>query len=102
MAARLGYDGLEVMVWTDPVSQDAEALRRLSDHYGVPILSVHAPCLLLTQRVWGLDPWAKLVRARQAAEGLGARTVVVHPPFRWQRDYAREFVAGIERLADET
>jgi sugar phosphate isomerase/epimerase len=102
MAARLGYDGLEVMVWTDPVSQDAEALRRLSDHYGVPILSVHAPCLLLTQRVWGLDPWAKLVRAREAAERLGAQTVVVHPPFRWQRDYAREFVAGIERLAGET
>ena len=27
IAARLGYDGVEVMVWTDPVSQDPEALR---------------------------------------------------------------------------
>src|SRR6266540_7321725 len=25
IAARLGYDGVEVMVWTDPVSQDIEA-----------------------------------------------------------------------------
>jgi sugar phosphate isomerase/epimerase len=102
LAARLGYDGVEVMVWTDPVSQDAEALRRLSDYHGVPILALHAPCLVITQRVWGADPWGKLQRARSAAERVGANTVVVHPPFRWQRDYARDFRAGIERMAGET
>ena len=102
VAARLGYDGVEVMVWTDPVSQDPEALKRLSDYHGVPILAVHAPCLIITQRVWGTDPWAKLVRARSAAESLGADVVVVHPPFRWQRDYARDFLTGIKRMSDET
>ncbi|MGW7521718.1 sugar phosphate isomerase/epimerase family protein [Streptomyces sp. NPDC054796] len=102
IAARLGYDGVEVMVWTDPVSQDIEALRRLSDFHGVPVLAVHAPCLLITQRVWSTDPWVKLQRARSAAERLGASTVVVHPPFRWQRSYAREFVRGVWRMADET
>ncbi|GGU52598.1 sugar phosphate isomerase/epimerase [Streptomyces cavourensis] len=102
IAARLGYDGVEVMVWTDPVSQDIEALRRLSDYHQVPILAVHAPCLLITQRVWSTDPWVKLQRARAAAEKLGASTVVVHPPFRWQRNYARDFVNGIWRMADET
>ncbi|MEU2455558.1 sugar phosphate isomerase/epimerase [Streptomyces sp. NPDC012765] len=102
IAARLGYDGVEVMVWTDPVSQDVDALRRLSDHHGVPILAVHAPCLLITQRVWSTDPWTKLQRAQAAAERLGASAVVVHPPFRWQRQYARDFVTGIWRMADET
>ncbi len=102
VAARLGYDGVEVMVWTDPVSQDVDALRRLSDHHGVPVLAVHAPCLLITQRVWSTDPWVKLQRAKQAADRLGADTVVVHPPFRWQRGYARDFVRGIWRMADET
>lgn len=102
LAAKLGYDGLEVMVWTDRVSQDPEALRRLSDRFSVPILAVHAPCLLATQRVWTTDPWTKLRRARAAAELLGAQTVVVHPPFRWQREYAREFRAGLARMADET
>jgi sugar phosphate isomerase/epimerase len=72
MASRLGYDGVEVMVMTDAVSQDPVALRRLSDHYAVPILSVHAPCLLVTQRVWGTDPWGKLVRAREVALPLAA------------------------------
>jgi len=102
IAARLGYDGVEVMVWTDPVSQDIEALRRLSDYHRIPILAVHAPCLLITQRVWSTDPWTKLQRARAAAERLGASTVVVHPPFRWQRQYARDFVDGVWRMADET
>jgi sugar phosphate isomerase/epimerase len=102
LAAKLGYDGVEVMVWTDPISQDPYALQRLSEHYQVPILAIHAPCLIITQRVWGTDPWAKLVRARNAADAVGATTVVVHPPFRWQRDYARDFVAGIRRMSEET
>ena len=102
IAGRLGYDGVEVMVWTDPVSQDVTALRRLSDYHEVPILAVHAPCLVITQRVWGTDPWVKLVRARDAAEELGAQAVVVHPPFRWQREYARQFLSGIQSMAGET
>ncbi len=102
IGARLGYDGVEVMVWTDPVSQDVEALRRISDYHAMPVLSLHAPCLLITQRVWTADPWEKLRRSQEAAERLGARTVVLHPPFMWQRDYARGFKEGIERMADET
>jgi sugar phosphate isomerase/epimerase len=102
LAGKLGYDGVEVMVWTDPVSQDPYALKRLSEHYGVPILAIHAPCLIITQRVWTTDPWVKLQKAQFAAELLGAQTVVVHPPFRWQRDYARGFRAGVRKLANET
>jgi sugar phosphate isomerase/epimerase len=102
LAAKLGYDGVEVMVWTDPVSQDPYALQRLSQHYEVPILAIHAPCLIITQRVWTTDPWTKLQKAQFAARLLGAETVVVHPPFRWQRDYARGFRTGLRRLAEET
>ncbi len=102
LAASLGFDGVELMVFTDALSQNIDSVRRLSDHYGVPVLAIHAPCLLVTQRVWGTDPWAKLVKSQKAAEHLGASTVVVHPPFRWQRDYARGFVAGVARMDDET
>lgn len=99
-AARLGYDGVEVMVTTDPVSQDASVLRKLSDYHGIPVVAIHAPNLLITQRVWGRDPWLKLEKSRELAEALGAKVVVVHPPFRWQRDYARYFQAGIAEMAD--
>lgn len=102
LAKQLGYDGLEIMVWSDPISQDVAALRQLSDYYQLPILSIHAPCLVVTQRVWTTDPWEKLQRAKAAAERLGAQTVVVHPPFRWQREYARGFKAGIDQMAQET
>jgi sugar phosphate isomerase/epimerase len=102
LASRLGYDGVEVMVWTDPVSQDASALRRLSEHYELPIVSVHAPTLLITQRVFGAEPWLKLDRSCELAAAVGARTVVVHPPFRWQRDYAHDFEGGIRELEDRT
>jgi sugar phosphate isomerase/epimerase len=66
------------------------------------VLAIHAPCLIITRQVWGTEPWGKLVRAQSVAEALESPTVVVHPPFRWQREYAREFIAGIERMADET
>ncbi|MGI5125942.1 sugar phosphate isomerase/epimerase family protein [Pseudonocardia sp. CA-107938] len=91
LAAELGYDGVELMVWADRPSQDVAAVERLSRTYGVPVLAVHAPCLVVTQRVWGADPVVRLRRSVQAASILGARTVVLHPPFRWQRQYASLF-----------
>jgi len=97
-AARLGFDGVEVMVSIDDVSGDIDAVRSLSEYHEIPIVSVHAPCLLLTQHVWGTDPWGKLHRSAEMALEVGSEVVVVHPPFRWQRDYARVFVSGIAEL----
>jgi sugar phosphate isomerase/epimerase len=102
LARRLGYDGVEVMVGIDPVAADIDAVEKLRDYHGIPVLAIHAPCLLITQRVWGADPWAKLERSAEAARRLDADVVVVHPPFRWQRDYARGFVEGIARLTETT
>lgn len=102
-AARLGYDGVEVMVLGDPLTQDAGLLNRWSQVYGVPVLSIHAPCLLVTQRVWGTsEPWVKLDRSIDLADQVGAEVVVLHPPFRWQRDYAAAFVDGIAEREDTT
>ena len=81
-AAKLGYDGVELMVWAETVSQDVDAIEKMSAKYSMPVLSVHAPCLLISQRVWGANPIDKLERSVRAAEQLGAQTVVVHPPFR--------------------
>ena len=102
LAARLGYDGLEVMVMPEPVSREAGALAALSDLHGIPIVSIHAPTLLLTQRIWGPDPWTKVDRSIELAQEVGASTVVVHPPFRWQREYAEGFVEGVKEREAET
>ena len=97
-AARLGYDGVELMVWAESVSQDIDAVAKLSRRYRMPVLSVHAPCLLISQRVWGANPITKLDRSVRAAEELGAQTVVVHPPFRWQRRYVEGFTEQVAEL----
>lgn len=101
-AAELGYDGIELMVWGEAVSQDINRVALLSERYQMPVLSVHAPCLLISQRVWGRDPIGKLARSVQAAEDLGAGTVVVHPPFRWQRRYVAAFDDLVQELESDS
>ena len=101
-ATALGYDAVEVMVGIDPTSRDVDAIKRLSDQHEIPVCAIHAPCLLITQRVWGTEPWGKLMRSAEMASAVGARTIVVHPPFRWQREYAAGFVEGIAKLEEDT
>jgi len=102
LARELGYDGVELMVWSERLSQDVAAVGRLAEAAGVPVLAVHAPCLAVTQRVWTADPVERLRRAVDAADTLGARTVVVHPPFRWQRRYAAVFDDEVRRAEEHT
>lgn len=101
-AASLGYDSIEVMVGIDALSQQTAAIKQLSEHHGMPVSAVHAPCLLFTQRVWGTEPWGKLERSAEMAQALGSDVVVVHPPFRWQKQYAASFVDGIAALEAST
>jgi sugar phosphate isomerase/epimerase len=100
LAADLGYDGVEVMVGLDAESQDVPLLRRFAARHQVRVLALHAPCLLITQRVWSADPVTRLRRSVAAASDLGAATVVVHPPFRWQRRYADAFADLVAELGD--
>jgi len=100
-AAKVGYDAVEVMV-IDALSQQISSVQQLSDHHGIPVSAIHAPCLLFTQRVWGTEPWGKLERSAEMASAVGAEVVVVHPPFRWQKEYAANFVNGIAALEEST
>ncbi len=101
-AAQVGYDAVEVMVGIDALSQQTSAIKQLIEHHEMPVCAIHAPCLLWTQRVWGTEPWGKLERSAELAAEVGADVVVVHPPFRWQKDYAAGFVDGIAALEAST
>jgi sugar phosphate isomerase/epimerase len=102
LAAEAGYAGVEVMVTRDPASQDPVAMRRLADRFGLTIGALHAPCLLLTRRVWGTDPVAKLERSIVAAGSAGIPLVVTHPPYRWQRSYRRWLDRTLPRRSGAT
>ena len=99
LAKEAGFDGVEVMVTNNEVTQDARALLEISERYGLPILAIHAPVLLLTHFVWGRDPAVKLERSAELARSVGATTVVVHPPFRWQAQYSRDFLRIVRATA---
>ncbi|GAA4514823.1 sugar phosphate isomerase/epimerase family protein [Brevibacterium yomogidense] len=101
-AARLGYDGVEVMITNNEETQDPGLMSRFARATGLPVLSVHAPTLLLMPRVMHRDHWEKLRRTAELAKEAGARTVVLHPPFRWQGDYAKNFVEGVRAMSEET
>ncbi|MGH7754253.1 MAG: sugar phosphate isomerase/epimerase family protein [Gemmatimonadales bacterium] len=98
VAQDLGYDGVEVMVTNNATSQNPEALIQLSHRYRQPIVSIHAPTLLLTQQVWGAA-WNKIEKSCEMAREVGCDTVVVHPPFRWQSNYAENFAEGVREIA---
>ncbi|AJT41939.1 sugar phosphate isomerase/epimerase family protein [Psychromicrobium lacuslunae] len=100
-AQDLGYDGLEVMVTNNATSQDAAALRTLTERYQLPVLAIHAPTLLLTQQVWGTY-WNKVEQSIKLAAELAASVVVVHPPFRWQSEYGRNFSSGVRDLSESS
>jgi sugar phosphate isomerase/epimerase len=99
LAAETGFSGVEVMVTKDPASQDGAAMRKLADRYDMSIGAIHAPCLLLTRRVWGTDPVGKVERSIEVAREAGAGLVVVHPPYRWQISYQRWLTDKLPELS---
>lgn len=100
VADDLGYDGVEVLVTGNSLTRDGDQLHALQQRYGLPVMAIHAPTLLLTQQVWG-GAWTKIQRSALLAHELGCDVVVVHPPFRWQGKYASGFEEGVRR-ANET
>ena len=97
--AEAGYDGAELMVTQDPTTQDAERVGPIAEREGTPIEVVHGPFLLLTRRVFGTDLISKARTSLALASALGARTMIVHPPFRWQRSFHRWLLEDGEQEA---
>lgn len=100
MGKEAGFDGIEIMVSANKQTRDPKYLNHLSQKYRLPILSFHAPTLLLTHFVWGKDPGVKLEKTAELAATVGASTVVVHPPYVWQKGYKDlllDLVTQVER-----
>jgi sugar phosphate isomerase/epimerase len=102
LAAECGYRGVEVMVTKDPESQDPARISALAEEFGLTVGALHAPCLLLTRKVWGTDPVGKIDRSVEAAADAGIPVVVVHPPYRWQRPFRRWLVQDLPGLEART
>ena len=98
LAADAGFDGVEIMVTSDRDTHDPRVIGALSERFGMPVLSIHAPVLFFSTFVFGRNPRVKLERSLALARDVGATTVVVHPPYRWQRRSAAAFVETVREL----
>ena len=80
-AARAGYDGVELLIDDRLDTRQPDYLKRLTEQYAVPILSVHSPFVAISG--WPRDEIKRIERSVALAEAVGARTVNVHVPFRF-------------------
>lgn len=99
VVAEAGFDGVELMVTQEAATQDASAVALAAGREGIAVPVVHGPFLLLTRRVFGTNLVIKARRSLELAAQLGADLMIVHPPFRWQRDFHRWLVDTSERDA---
>lgn len=90
------------MVTKDPATQEAHLLSASAEEFGLDILAIHAPFLLISRRVWGTEPIGKIYRAIELAERVGAGLVVIHPPYRWQARYRRWIDESLPELSAHT
>lgn len=81
LAARAGFDGIELMVDERWDTRQPAYLLRVIDRYRLPVLAVHSP---FTPRVpgWPDGDAARIPLTVQLAEALGAAVVVHHLPDR--------------------
>lgn len=97
--AEAGYDGVELMVTQDPVTQDPERVWQAVEPSGLRVDVVHGPFLLLTRRVFDTDLVVKAERSLVLAGALGAQLMIVHPPYRWQRGFHRWLLEDADAAA---
>ncbi|HVF54110.1 MAG TPA: sugar phosphate isomerase/epimerase [Actinomycetota bacterium] len=100
--AEAGFTDIELMVTRDPRTHSPEIPGRLAAERGLRIASIHGPFLVITKTVWGIDPLEKIRRGAEMCRELGAPTMIVHPPYMWERAYARWVTRESEAFAEET
>jgi sugar phosphate isomerase/epimerase len=100
--AEAGFSSIELMVTRDPRTQEPDIPLRLAEERGLTIASIHAPFLVVTKTVWGLDPLAKIRRGTEMCQALGCASMVVHPPYAWEREYTRWLINEAKAHTAET
>ncbi|MGH2751425.1 MAG: sugar phosphate isomerase/epimerase family protein [Actinomycetota bacterium] len=100
--AAAGFTEIELMVTRDTKTHEPDIPLKLAGERGLHIAAVHGPFLVITKNVWGMDPIGKIERGIEMCLAVGADTLVVHPPFLWERSYANWVTQSAEQSHEET
>ncbi len=102
LMAEAGFTEIELMVTRDPSTQRPEIPLKLAEERGLKIAAVHAPFLVITKSVWGMDPLGKIKQGAEMCRAFGADSMIVHPPYLWEREYATWATNEAAAFTDET
>jgi sugar phosphate isomerase/epimerase len=83
LAARTGFDGIEIMVDHRWDTRQPDYLRALSRDHDLPIVVLHSPFLTLDAHGWPDDELGRLKHTVTLAQALDVPTVVTHLPFHY-------------------
>jgi sugar phosphate isomerase/epimerase len=84
LAARAGFDGMEVMVDRRWDTRQPEYLLRLVERHRLPIVAVHAPLETDPAPGWPNDTPGRIRETVRVAEAVAAPVVVHHLPLRFR------------------
>ena len=101
IAARCGYDGVELIVDERTDSVHGDYLRQLAERYSIPVPVVHAPFAFLDPPGWEKDELFRLVRSVRLAEEIQARSVVLHTPFYTDRAFIRWLKEDLDQFQEK-
>lgn len=90
--ADAGFSAAELLVTHSPETREPERIAACAREAGLTIPVVHGPYMLLLRNVFSSNYVDKSRLSLELAAALGARTMVAHGPFRWERQ-ARAWLA---------
>ncbi len=92
--ADAGFTGAELVLAHNPETRDPDKVAGYAREAGLDVPAVHGPYMLLLRTVLGSKYETKTLRSLEVAAELGARTLVAHAPFRWERSARRWLGTG--------
>ncbi|HWH33412.1 MAG TPA: sugar phosphate isomerase/epimerase family protein [Egibacteraceae bacterium] len=90
--ADAGYQEAELLIAHHSDTRDPDKVLAYAAEAGLRVPVVHGPYMIILRRVLGTDYVEKTRRSLEIAAEIGARTMVAHAPFRWERG-ARRWLA---------
>ena len=98
--AEAGFDAVELMVTRDPRTQTSTDPLEMARKYGLDIVAVHAPMLVVTRRVWGPNFLEIINKSTDLAHELGSEVVIIHPPYLFELKYQAWLLGELDQFCE--
>jgi len=96
MAARCGFDGVEIIVGRNREFSDISFIKQLSNKYKMPVKALHSPFNSWQNDMWPKTPHEKIMRTVEMARRLEAGVVVAHTALSNEDEYKKWLINDLK------